>query len=156
MHCWQKFANLTRPRWQSTACKTARLFTRPTACRAIWKASIGAPGRCRITSRLFPVPVNAQQNAAILYRPVVTVQSGLQKNRFAIVPLKDIAAPYPYLQDAVDESFQALRQEVSRLIGWDFLGNLDNAYLPITTPSCPSFRKTGFTPGAPSRLIPLR
>ncbi len=90
---------------------------------------------------VFPVPVNAQQNAAILYRPVVTVQSGLQKNRFAIVPLKDIAAPYPYLQDSVDESFQALRKEVSRLIGWDFLGNLDDAYLPITTPSLPEFQE---------------
>jgi len=85
----------------------------------------------------FPVPVNAQKSAAVLYKPALTVQSGLQKNRFAVLPLKDIAAPYPYLHDAADESFQTLRQHLSREIGWDFLSQLEQAYLPLTTPSLP-------------------
>jgi TolB protein len=88
----------------------------------------------------FPVPLNAQSPAAALYQPLLTVQSGLQKDRFALVPLKDVAAPYPYLQDSSDESFQTLRQAVSNAVGWDFLGSLENAYLPITTPSLPELQ----------------
>ena len=62
----------------------------------------------------YPVPVNSRAPAAALYQPVLTVQSGLQKSRLALVPLKDVAVPYPYLSDGVDESFQALRQRVAK------------------------------------------
>jgi TolB protein len=57
--------------------------------------------------------------------------------RYAIVPLQNIVAPYPYLHDRGDESFNTLRSEVIRSVGWDFLANLDNAYLPITSPPPP-------------------
>ena len=90
---------------------------------------------------LFPVPLNARQPAVPLYKPVLTIQAGLQKNRIAVVPLKDISAPAPFLSDAADESFQALRQQVAQLAGWDFLSNLENAYLPITTPSLPDLQE---------------
>ena len=89
----------------------------------------------------FPVPENARQPAAPLYKPVLTIQVGLQKNRIGVVPLKDVIAPAPFLSDAADESFQALRQQVAQLAGWDFLSNLENAYLPITTPSLPDLQE---------------
>jgi len=103
----------------------------------------------------FPVPLNAQKPSAALYQPILTVQSGLQKNRYALVPLKEIAAPFPYLQDSTDESFQALRQEVSHAIGWDFLGSLENAYLPITTPSLPEMQDNWLYTGRAFAVNPL-
>ena len=89
----------------------------------------------------FPVPVNSRAPAAALYQSVLTVQSGLQKNRLSLVPIKDVAAPYPYLSDAADESFQALRQQIAHEIGWDFLASLENAYLPVTIPSLPELHE---------------
>lgn len=89
----------------------------------------------------FPVPSNARQPADPLYKPVLTILAGLQKNRIGVMPLKDITAPAPYLSDAADESFQALRQQVAQLAGWDFLSNLESAYLPITTPSLPELQE---------------
>jgi TolB protein len=102
----------------------------------------------------FPVPLNAQKPAAALYQPALTVQAGLQKNRFALVPIKDVAAPYPFLQDSTDESFHALRQAVSRAVGWDFLGTLDNAYLPITTVSLPGMQDNWLYTGRAFDVIP--
>ncbi len=52
----------------------------------------------------YPVPVNSRASAAALYQPVLTVQTGLQKSRMALVSLKDVDAPYPYLSDGVDKS----------------------------------------------------
>ena len=72
----------------------------------------------------------------------------------ALVPLKDIDAPYPYLSDGVDEFFQALRKEVARETGWDFLGNLENAYLPITTPSLPEFNENWLYTGRAVAINP--
>ncbi len=102
----------------------------------------------------YPVPVNSQAPAAALYQPVITVQSGMLNNRQALVPLKDIAAPYPYLSDGADESFQALRQQIAREIGWDFLGNLENAYLPVTTPSLPELNENWLYTGRAVAINP--
>ncbi len=43
----------------------------------------------------------------------------------------DVVSPSPYLSDRVDGSFTALRENVTRLAGWDFLGNLDGALWEI-------------------------
>ncbi len=102
----------------------------------------------------YPVPVNSRAPAAALYQPVLTVQSGLQKSRLALVPLKDVAVPYPYLSDGVDESFQALRQRVAKEIGWDFLGSLENAYLPVTTPSLPELNENWLFTGRAVAINP--
>ena len=85
----------------------------------------------------FPFPANSRGPAAPLFTPQKTVSGGLQKNRAALVPLKDLAAPQPYLLDVADESYQALRKRVAQDTGWDFLATLESAYLPITTPSLP-------------------
>ncbi len=72
-----------------------------------------------------------------LYAAQITLAPQSPPNRFGIVPLTDVNVPYPFLHDAVDESFIALRREAARQSGWDVLGNLENAYLPITEPPHP-------------------
>lgn len=57
--------------------------------------------------------------------------------RTVLTALDQVNAPHALLSDSVDESFAALRTEIARLSGWDVLGNLENAYLPLTDPSYP-------------------
>lgn len=45
----------------------------------------------------------------------------------------DVDAPHPMLLDEVDEAFVALRDHLGTDLGWDFLGSLENAYLPLTS-----------------------
>jgi TolB protein len=71
------------------------------------------------------------------WQPLLSVFPIPPNGRDAIVPLQNITAPYPYLHDRVDESFYALRSEIIQSVGWDFLANLENVYLPITSPTPP-------------------
>ena len=50
-----------------------------------------------------------------------------------LADLNDVQAPIAQLHDAVDESFEALRQATSKETGWDTLANLENAFIPLTT-----------------------
>ncbi len=68
-----------------------------------------------------------------IWLPVITPGEGNPPSRWQVVKLKDVQAPYPYLHDFVDESFQSLRQQASVLLGWDYLSTLENAYVPLTT-----------------------
>ncbi|HTX79759.1 MAG TPA: DPP IV N-terminal domain-containing protein [Longilinea sp.] len=72
-----------------------------------------------------------------LFQPIITL-SPPPGGRYGVVALNDVNAPYtPYLQDSVDESFDSLRTAVGQLAGWDFLANLENAFLPLTEPPDP-------------------
>lgn len=42
-----------------------------------------------------------------------------------------VSAPLPYLSDAVDQSFLALRERVLAEAGWDFLGRVDRLYAEL-------------------------
>jgi len=53
--------------------------------------------------------------------------------RASIIKMLDMEAPYPYLHDAVNESFSALRQRVIDDAGWDTLSSLESAYTPLTS-----------------------
>jgi TolB protein len=60
----------------------------------------------------------------------------------------DVNAPSPYLSDAVDQSFAALRQRVIAEAGWDFLGRLDGMFeavdaRPLPGQSAESWNKAG-------------
>ncbi len=55
----------------------------------------------------------------------------------SLVALGDVTAPNPALSDRADDSFQAMRQHLSAEIGWDFLANLENAFVPLTSPLSP-------------------
>ncbi|MBL8161362.1 MAG: PD40 domain-containing protein [Anaerolineae bacterium] len=50
----------------------------------------------------------------------------------------DVArASSPYLSDKVNDSFNALRQQVLKDVGWDFLGELDDAFWQLDRPPQP-------------------
>jgi hypothetical protein len=53
--------------------------------------------------------------------------------RWYVVPIDDVQAPYPQMHDLVDESFNALRLRVILETGWDALASLENAFVPLTT-----------------------
>jgi TolB protein len=69
-----------------------------------------------------------------VWSPVLSSGEILPGNRYQIVPLEGVEAPFPMLHDRADESFNALRSRVSRDAGWDFLATLEQAYLPLTSP----------------------
>jgi TolB protein len=71
------------------------------------------------------------------WQPALTPAADIPNGRQRVIPLEDIEAPYPMLNDMVDESFQAMRQELAKALGWDFLSNLENAYVPLTSPMFP-------------------
>ena len=57
----------------------------------------------------------------------------MPNQRWYVVPIPDVQAPYPQLHDLVDESFNALRNRVIIETGWDALASLENAFIPLTT-----------------------
>jgi TolB protein len=84
-----------------------------------------------------PLPAGFLQAAQItptpLWMPVISPVPGMPGGRQQVVPLKDVEAPYPLLNDLVDESFQALRSYLAFSAGWDVLATLENAYIPLTS-----------------------
>ena len=69
----------------------------------------------------------------ILWSPAVTPGPDIPGQRWYVVPVVDVQAPYPQLHDLVDESFVALRNRVTLEAGWDALASLENAFVPLTT-----------------------
>ena len=86
------------------------------------------PAAMQAAASLTPTP---SWQAALT--PVADVPNGRQR----IVKLEDVEAPFPMLNDMVDESYKALRQKLADLIGWDYLSSLENAYVPLTSPMYP-------------------
>ncbi len=75
----------------------------------------------------------AEQTPPALWEPLVTPVPGVPAQRWYVVPLQNVQAPYPQLHDLVNDSFVALRQRVIKETGWDALASLENAYVPLTT-----------------------
>lgn len=100
----------------------------------------GLTGQAALPS---PLPPSFAQAAAAaptaLWQPVVTPAGEGLAGRTALVPLVDVTAPSARLHDEVDEAFYALRQKSVEVIGWDVMSNLENAYVPLTTPLDPGF-----------------
>lgn len=72
--------------------------------------------------------------------PWVSIHSNeeaLPGNRYRLVELTDIQASNPLLTDEVDESFVALRARVALETGWDFLGSLEQTFIPLSSPGDP-------------------
>ena len=87
--------------------------------------------------------------------PAVTPLSEGPSQRWTVVPLKDVQAPYPQLHDLADESFNALRQRVIEETGWDALASLHNAYVPLTAPLDPGLGDDWLYTGRAFSLNPL-
>ncbi len=80
------------------------------------------PSALAQVSKITPTP---------LWQPTVSPATGGPTDRQKVVPLNDVTAPNPFLSEAVDASFEALRQRVADEIGWDFLASLENAFIPL-------------------------
>ena len=84
-----------------------------------------------------PLPASFTQAAsepfAPLWSPVITPAGDVPNQRWTVVQVANIQAPFPQMHDLVDESFAALRQRVSNETGWDALASLENAFVPLTT-----------------------
>ncbi|MRR30612.1 hypothetical protein EG834_09890 [bacterium] len=101
----------------------------------------GLEWRGGVTPRLItalPLPANATEPASPLWNTVLTTNPQPPNGRFGVVALQDVSAPFAYLHDTADESFAALRENVARECGWDFLANLENAYTPFNEPPTPN------------------
>lgn len=76
---------------------------------------------------------------AAVYKPpalwalAVTPEEDVPNQRWHLVNIRDVQAPYPQLHDLVDESFNALRQRVILESGWDALASLQSAFVPLTS-----------------------
>ncbi len=115
-------------------------------------------GRLRIPLTLLPskpqgmawLPINIPEPLASAYQPLSNInghfplQQDLSQKpletmlRQRLKPLDEVKAPFPYLHENVLEAFQALRKAVEQRAGWDYLSRLENAYLPLSSPSFPS------------------
>ncbi len=62
--------------------------------------------------------------------------TGIPQRQTAI-NLNDIRAPYPALNQLATQPFYALRERLKSTAGWDVLGDLENAYVPLTQPLPP-------------------
>ena len=92
-----------------------------------------------------PLPKDFRQSAQLTPAPLWAangepISSGTP-SRWSLVNLKGVQAPYPQLHDLADEAFVALRERVTQKAGWDALGSLENAFVPITTSLDPGFEE---------------
>lgn len=81
----------------------------------------------------------AQLTPAPLWAPNGEPVAEGASNRWSIVELDGVQAPYPELHDLANEAFDALRERVRIDVGWDALASLENAFVPITTSLDPGF-----------------
>jgi len=81
----------------------------------------------------------AQFTPAPLWAPNGQPISEGVANRWGLVELADVQAPYPQLHDLVDEAFDALRLRIQWEAGWDALASLENAFVPLTSDLDPGF-----------------
>ncbi len=76
-----------------------------------------------------------------LWAPAITPVGDIPNDRWYVVPLENVQAPYPQMHELVDESFVALRARLSKETGWDALASLENAFVPLTTPLEPGMKE---------------
>ncbi len=92
-----------------------------------------------------PLPAAYREAAAAtpeaLSAPSLTPNAEVPSQRWYVVPLQDVDAPYPQLHALVDQSFTDLRKRVIADTGWDALASLENAYTPLTTALDPGMQQ---------------
>jgi len=81
----------------------------------------------------------AQFTPAPLWAPFGNPVGEGAADRWSLVELPDVQAPYPQLHDLADEAFSALRQRLQWEAGWDALASLENAFVPLTSNLDPGF-----------------
>ncbi|HLF74963.1 MAG TPA: hypothetical protein VI524_11485 [Anaerolineales bacterium] len=90
-----------------------------------------------------PLPRGFEQAAQFTPAPLWAASgeplSEGESERWPLVELPGVQAPYPQMHDLADEAFEALRARVQQEAGWDALASLENAFVPITTLLDPGF-----------------
>jgi TolB protein len=106
-----------------------------------------------------PMPDSYLQAAAVTPTPgwalAVTPAENVPNQRWYVVPLANVQAPYPQMHDLVDESFVALRERVIKEAGWDALASLENAFVPLTTSLDPGYGEDWLYTGRAFRINSL-
>jgi len=109
--------------------------------------------------RVNALPVTFFKQALLTPTPLWKVQAQLGADapgqRASVIQLLDVEAPHPYLHDAVNESFDALRQRVIQDTGWDALASLENAYVPLTSSLDPGLGQDWLFTGRAFAINPL-
>jgi TolB protein len=59
--------------------------------------------------------------------------------RFSLINLPGVSAPRPFLSDKVNEAYTSLQARVISEVGWDFLANLDYAFVGLNDPLPPGY-----------------
>jgi len=67
------------------------------------------------------------------------IQPEPENGKIRFIYLNDVEVSHPYLSDGVDDRFQAMRSALASQLGWDFLGILGNAQLPLPNSAVDSF-----------------
>ncbi len=65
--------------------------------------------------------------------------AGSSAERLSLIELPGVEAPFPRLSDSVDETFNSLRERVASELGWDFLEQLQYAFVGLNDPLPPGF-----------------
>lgn len=90
-----------------------------------------------------------------LWQIQIQLITDIPNQRAAVVFLQNVQAPNPYLHDAVDEAFYALRRRVILETGWDALASLEDAYTPLTSKLDPGRGQDWLYTGRAFSLNPL-
>jgi len=90
-----------------------------------------------------------------LWQEQIQLVADVPGQRASVIKLLDVEAPHPYLHDAVNESFSALRQRVILDTGWDALASLESAYTPLTSSLDPGQNQDWLYTGRAFELNPL-
>lgn len=96
----------------------------------------------------------ASLSPAPLWIPAQSAGDPAPAGRARVVPLEGVSAPYPSLQDGVDEAFYALKERLALALGWDFLNALEQAYNPLTSPLYPGMVEDWLYTGRAIRFNP--
>ena len=65
--------------------------------------------------------------------------TAVQDVHLGLVRLPDVAAPNPQLSPLVVDAFSGLRAQAGQAVGWDVLGDLQNAFVGLNDPLPPGF-----------------
>jgi TolB protein len=109
--------------------------------------------------RINSLPLVFYQQALLtptaLWQMQIDFNADIPGQRASIIKIQDLEAPHPFLHDAVNESFSALRQRVILETGWDALSSLENAYTPLTSSLDPGEGQDWLYTGRAFTLNPL-
>jgi TolB protein len=179
IYIWDAITPGARPQWAGSGdwpvwFNNYNIATRLSAPNQTFITGYSATGSINIPPILLPGALNglsigtsiaefpgpflaaAQVTQPALFDPgAISSQPDLSSSRLSLVPLPNVTAAFPKLIEAAHDSFQELRKLVSKQTGWDALANLENAFIPLTTPPDPGLGEDWLYTGRAFTLNPV-